>query len=399
MMNKRIYSKSLWLLSAMFLMVGCMFCMNDILFPSLIQLFHLSFTQATAIQTSFYSVYIIFPVPVAFIVERKGYKYSIIGAVVVCAVGCAFFYPAYEWNSFVLCLVGLFTLSVGIVVMNVAANAYATKLGDPEGAERRINFIQVFSRIGYAIVPVIAMPMIHQNQAIHFDYPYVAIMCILVLIALLMISSNMPAMKGSTKEAIRIGSVFTECMQHRHLLWGFVAMFFYVGAEACIAGFFIIYLKTVMGFSDNHAATYLTFYYIMASVGGFAAIGLLRYYKAAKIIGAFAVMMTLCLSFIVLFTGSPNAIIMVAVGGLLGPMFPTLFGMAIHQLGDLTNRGAALINIAISGGAFFAPLQGMIADHYGVKTSYVVPLVCFVVIVVYAFCYSALRKNQIITAA
>ena len=46
-------------------------------------------------------------------------------------------------------------MSTGITVFNVAANPFITLLGDPEGADIRMNFAQVFSRIGYATTPLI----------------------------------------------------------------------------------------------------------------------------------------------------------------------------------------------------------------------------------------------------
>lgn len=128
-------------------MVGAMFCMNDILFPSLIKLFNLSYTAATAIQMSFYSLYLIFPIPVALVIDKKRYRFSIIAAVTICVPGCLFFLPAYLLTSFWLSLLGIFALSIGIVIMYVAAEAYTTLLGDLEGAERRINFVQAVDQV------------------------------------------------------------------------------------------------------------------------------------------------------------------------------------------------------------------------------------------------------------
>lgn len=387
-------NRALLLLAAMFLIVGAMFCMNDILFPSLIKLFNLSYTAATAIQMSFYSVYLIFPIPVAIMIDKKGYRFSIIAAVIICALGCLFFLPAYLLTSFWLCLLGIFTLSIGIVIMNVAANAYATLLGDPEGAERRINFVQAFSRVGYAIVPVLATKMIYQGSEVRFHFPYLAIMLALILIAVLMMLSDMPTMKNEAVENFNLRAMFTESTFHKHLFWGIFAMFFYVGAEASIAGFFISYLKTVNHFSDDGAATYLTLYNIMATVMGFLAIVILRYTKGYKLVTWFGCGIIGLFGVIVSTNNPYNGILLIAIGGLLGPMFPTIFGLAIDQLKDFTNKGAALISLAISGGAFFAPLQGVIADRFGIQYSYVVPLFCFIMIVIYSLSYKFLKKSN-----
>lgn len=385
------YNRSLLLLASMFLLVGAMFCMNDILFPLIIQLFKLSYTQATAIQMSFYSVYIIFPIPVSVMIDKRGYKFSIILAVLICALGCLFFIPAYFFTSFPLCLAGLFTLSIGIMIMNVAANPYATMLGEPEGAERRINFVQVFSRVGYSVVPVIATALIYQNNEVRFHYPYLIILFFLLLIALLMFLSHMPDMKNKTVEKFEIGKMVKESLRHKHLFFGIIAMFFYVGAEASIAGFFISYLKNVSAFTDEHAATFLSLYNVMATIAGFLAILILRYMRGYSLVTLLGTCMILVFMLIIFANTSLNSWLLVALGAFLGPMFPTLFGLAIDDLKAFTNKGSALLNVAISGGAFFAPLQGLIADHFGVQFSYVVPMFCFVMIVVYAAFYKRLR--------
>ena len=75
-------------------------------------------------------------------------------------------------------------------------------------------------------------------------------------------------------------------------------------------------------------------------------------------------------------------------------MFQTIVGLAIDQLKDCTNQGAALISLAISGGAFFTPLQGIIDDRFGIQYSYVVPLFCFIMIVIYSLSYKFLKKSN-----
>jgi len=62
-----------------------------------------------------------------------------------------------------------------------------------------------------------------------------------------------------------------------------------------------------------------------------------------------------------------------------------LFSLAIEDIGSFTNKGSALLNFAIIGGSVFPPIQGMIADANGVQVSYLVPLVCCIMITIYAF--------------
>ncbi len=381
--------KPLFLLCMVFLTVGSLFSMNDILLPSLVKHFNLNYTRATMIQFSFYLTYIIFPIPIAWMIHRFGYKVSLLVALLISALGCLLFFPAKEFDSYLVVLVAIFILSTGITVINVAANPFITLLGDPEGAHIRINFVQVFSRMGYAATPLIATALIYSSSGeIRFQLPYLLIALCILIIGIFIYISRMPSLKAPAEEKFSVLSIFTESVRYPHLFFGIVAMFFYVGAEACTAGFFIPYMKSVLGFSNEVAARYLSLYYVFAAAMGLVAVGILRFVKAKKLVGIYGVIMILSyLTCIFLRTGY-NAWVLTGLGLFLSIMFPTLFSLAIEDIGAFAGRGSALLNFAIVGGSVFPPLQGMIADSYGVNYSYIVPCLCFIVITVYAFFFT-----------
>lgn len=166
-------------------------------------------------------------------------------------------------------------------------------------------------------------------------------------------------------------------------------MFFYIGADACTAGFFISYLqdKSIAGFSPDKAAGFLSYYYIVTTVFGFIGIYLFRFLPAGKLVAIFGIGMIVNLLLCVFTKTSWNAYLMVLLGVFISIQFPTIFSLGIEKLGDFTEKGSALMNIAIVGGAVFPPLQGIIADRLGLQMSYLVPAFCFVLIVIYGwFC-------------
>jgi MFS transporter, FHS family, L-fucose permease len=381
--------KPLLLLSLMFFMVGSLFCMNDILLPSLITHFKLNYTQATMIQFTFYMTYIVFPIPIAWMIHRFGYKISLLTAVITCAMGCAFFFPAKIFDSYPLVLTAIFIISTGLTIINVAANPFASMLGDPEGAHQRINFVQVFSRVGYSVTPAVATTLIYNRIGdIRYHFPYLLLAGILLMIALLMFLSHLPSMKSEDDEKFALKGIISEGYAHRHLFYGVFAMFFYMGAESCTCGFFIPYLKTVLGFTDQQAANYLTLYYIFTAAMGIIAVGMLKYVKAYKLVGYFGIGMIVLYTLAIAFNTGYNEYILASLGLFLSVMFPTIFSLAIEDIGTFTGKGSALLNFAIVGGSLFPPIQGMIADRHGVQISYVIPLICFVMVTVYAFYFT-----------
>ncbi|MBS1667260.1 MAG: MFS transporter [Bacteroidetes bacterium] len=389
--------KPLLLVAAIFLFVGAIVCMNDILLPSLKDSFHLSYTQATRVQQSFYLGYLFLPIPIAYFISRYGYKISLLTALAICSIGCFIFIPAYFNSSFLLALVALFVVSIGVTLINVAANPLAAMLGAPEGAHARVNFVQVFSRIGYALTPVLGTSLIYaQDKSILFYRPYLVIGIGIFLLALFILFSILPSFKPALSKGFGFFSIVKESRKYPQLFWGAIIMFFYIGADACTAGFFISYLqdKNIVGFSPDKAATFLTYYYIVTTIFGFIGIYLFRFFSAGRLVAIFGIGMILILLVCALTKSPWNAYFMVLLGIFISIQFPTIFSLGIENIGDFTEKGSALMNIAIVGGAVFPPLQGMIADRFGLQISYLVPAFCFVLIVIYGLFCSRRDKYQ-----
>jgi len=373
-----------------------MFTMNDVLLPTVMEYFNLTYTQATLIQVSFYINYLIFPIPIAWMIHKYGYKISLVVSLLTSALGCLLFIPAQFMDSYIVILLAIFILSTGITIINVAANPLTTLLGDPEGAHIRINFVQSFSRIGYAATPIVATALIYSNSGeIRFYFPYMLLGIALLVIAALIFFSKMPDLSAPKEDAFSLGMVLRRSKKYPHLLYGVIAMFFYVGAEASTAGFFIPYLTAELGFTISEAVGYLTLYYIFAAVMGLiAAVWILRYVKAHMLVGVFGVAMMVAYLICVFGDTGYNEYVLASLGLGLSIMFPTLFSLAIEDTGSFAGSGSALLNFAIVGGAVFAPIQGVIADIYGVANSYLVPFVCFLVVTIYALFFT---KNALVS--
>lgn len=380
----------LLLLCLTFLTVGAMFTMNDVLLPTVMEYFKLNYTEATLIQVAFYVTYIIFPIPIAWMIHKYGYRISLVVALVTSAAGCLLFMPAQFYHSYSIILFAIFVLSTGITILNVAANPFTTLLGDPEGAHIRINFVQSFSRIGYAVTPVVAAVLIYgDSETVRFYYPYMLIGIAIFAIATLIFFSKIPAMQAPKDDVFSVKGMLSQSRRYPHLLYGVIAMFFYVGAEASTAGFFIPYLTSELGFEMQMAVKYLTLYYVFAAVMGLiVAVWVLKYIKAHKLVGIFGSGMIVIYLIAIFFDTGYNEYVLASLGLGLSIMFPTLFSLAIENTGDFAGRGSALLNFAIVGGAVFTPIQGLIADNHGVALSYVVPCLCFLVITVYALFFT-----------
>ena len=99
----------------------------------------------------------------------------------------------------------------------------------------------------------------------------------------------------------------------------------------------------------------------------------------------------LCTLGVILFQNRLGMYCLVAVSGCMSLMFPTIYGIALDGLGEDAKFGAAGLIMAILGGSVLPPLQAMIIDRGtllgmpAVNVSFVLPLLCFVVIAIYGY--------------
>ena len=84
-------------------------------------------------------------------------------------------------------------------------------------------------------------------------------------------------------------------------------------------------------------------------------------------------------------TGYFAAVTILAVGLFNSIMFPTIFTLAVAELGPLTGRGSGLLVQGIVGGALIPVLMGFLADRYGIHHSLLLPLLCYLFVIYYGW--------------
>ena len=88
--------------------------------------------------------------------------------------------------------------------------------------------------------------------------------------------------------------------------------------------------------------------------------------------------------------GFVSALGLIACYFFMSIMFPTIFALGIRGLGENTKKGAAIIVMSIVGGAVAPILMGLLADKHGMRFGFLVPLLCFVAIMIYGFSWKRL---------
>jgi len=447
--QNRNYTIPLITITLLFFMWGFITCMNDILIPYLKQLFKLSFFESMLVQFCFFGAYFIGSLIYFLIsiskgdpINKVGYKKGILFGIGLAAFGCILFYPAATFSYYPLFLGALFILGLGFTVLQITANAYVSLLGSEDSASSRLNMTQAFNAFGTTIAPVLGGHLIFEFfsaadgsfSAVATRIPYLIFAGILLLVGLLISRVKLPSFQMDEEEVVKGWGA----LQYSHLKFGVFAMFCYVGGEVAVGSFIISFLEETMKFNEAISKNYLSLYWGGAMIGRFlGAISLNHSISQAKkaifMLGAAALvflvifsivdlsfsqisffLVFILLNFAAFFVGKAapartlsifaaiNVILLIstmvnhgeiAMYSILGIgifnsiMFSNIYTLAISGLGKYTSQGSSLVVMAILGGAIVPIFQGLLADQVGVQHSFIIPVVCYLMILIFgAYC-------------
>lgn len=75
--------------------------------------------------------------------------------------------------------------------------------------------------------------------------------------------------------------------------------------------------------------------------------------------------------------------------------YPTIFSLGIHGLGEKTKIGSSFIVQAIVGGALMPFFMGWLADNWGMRIGFLMPLLCFIFITFYGTVWRKLEARDL----
>lgn len=407
--NKKPLVLPLLLIVSLFFLWGMANHLNDILITQFKKIFTLSDFASSFVQMSFYFGYFVFAIPAALFMKVHGYKFGVILGLLLYGAGAFLFYPAAQFNEYHIFLLALFVIASGLAFLETSANPLIIAMGDPETAERRLNFAQAFNPLGaltgiligrefilsgiehspeeLAVLTPVELTQMYEMEVQAVQGPYIAVGIFVMFWALVVYSTRFPlvARRPALGEGTGNWQDFKKLFAQKLFIFGVLAQFFYVGAQVCIFSFMIRYGKEALpGTSEKTLATYVFFSLVAFMAGRFIATALMGRIKAARLMVNFALInVALCLVAMV----SPSLVGMLAFAGttfFMSLMFPTIFALSIKGLGNLTKAGSSLLVMAIIGGAVLTASMGLVSDISAIHTAVIVPMVCFVVIALFA---------------
>ena len=396
---------------------------NDITNPmvkAFSKIFRMSVTDGALVQVAFYGGYFAMAFPAAIFIRRYSYKAGILLGLGLYAIGAFLFFPAKVIGEYGYFLLAYFILTCGLSFLETSANPYILSMGTEETATRRLNLAQSFNPMGSLLGMYVAMnfiqaklnPMDSEARALLDDAefnalkdadlstliaPYLAIGVVIAVMFCIILFAKMPK-NGDQSHGINFGPTMRRLIHLKNYREGVVAQFFYVGAQIMCWTFIIQYgthYFMLEGMVERSAEVLSQQYNIYAMIlfccSRFICTFLLRYLNPGQLLMVLAVCAGLLTLGVIGLQNRYGVYCLVGVSGCMSLMFPTIYGIALRGLGDDAKFGAAGLIMAILGGSVLPPVQasiidmGQVAGFPAVNLSFVLPLICFVVVAVYGY--------------
>lgn len=387
---------ALMLVTSLFFLWGLSYGLLDVLNKHFQETLHVSKAQSGLLQAAYFGAYFIIALPAGLLMDRFGYKAGILLGLCLYAAGALLFMPAANAASFPFFLFALFVIALGLGCLETAANPYATVLGDPKGAERRLNLAQSFNGLGQFVGPLLGGALFFGGNNASSDNSslqttYVVIAVIVLLVAALFARTPMPDLREQESSIQRHDN--KTLWQHREFVGGVVTQFFYVAAQVGVGAFFINYVTEHWASMTSQSAAYLlSVAMICFMCGRFFSTWLMGRISAQRLLMVYAWINVALCAVVVSGVESVSVVALVAVFFFMSIMFPTIFAMGVKNLGPHTKRGSSFLIMAIVGGALMPYFMGLVADHFSTALAYLLPLGCFVVVAFYGS--SGLRGRE-----
>ena len=427
------------IVTALFGIFGFLTSLNNQLVGKLKEIFNLPYGPSMLATSAWFFAYLVFSVPSGKLIEKIGYKSTMVTSLFIMVVGALLFVPAANQVSFNLTLTAIFVLATGVCALQTSANPYVAILGPEHSASARLTLAQAFNSGASAIAGWFAARFIladtskvsdQVGQAHMLEMPYVYIAGGLLVLGFAVMFMHLPAINlTSAFRPAKDGDSLLErsIWSYKHTVLGMFGIFFYVGVEIALAAICIQYCMAQGIATKETAGILVTVYYLLIMAGRFIGSALMSVIKAEKMLVVLGVL-GVVLMLVAMVTQGQIAIWSLVLCGLANSiMYPTIFALGIAELGPLTSKGSGVITIGNVGGAVIPPLFGFVADkmamHYamihdsagvqlaianhiqyhssvadkvGIQFAFVVPVICYLFITYYGL--SGYKPTRAVTA-
>ncbi|KAI3402088.1 hypothetical protein diail_17 [Diaporthe ilicicola] len=394
------------LVTILFFLWGFAYGLLDVLNAKFQTALDITAAKAGGLQGAYFGAYFIGPLTYSgWIVRKFGYRWTFIVGLCIYGVGALMFWPSAVYRSFGGFCGSLFIVGSGLSTLETSANPFIATCGPPRLSEFRLELSQSFQAIGSVMAPLLASRVFfsetNPDDISKVQWTYLGIAAFVFLLALVFFFSPIPEVTDADMELQAEQSAGLTGYEERpmakqyKLFFGVFAQFCYVGAQVGVAANFINYARESAGLTASQASDRYAIGQGLFAIGRFAAAGLMMIVKPRLVLMVFMSAIMLFIALAIGIYGETGVAMLSLVLFFESCVFPTIFTLSIRGLGRHTKRGSSWIVAAVSGGALFPSLTGLLADHKGYHIGMCVPLIGFFVSFVYPIFLNTVYKREL----
>ncbi len=384
--------------------------LTDFLIRQFMKSFEVSRSGAAQLQIGIFVGYFLLAIPAGQIMRHFGYKVGVITGLALMGTGCWLFWPAAHFDRYSFFVVAQFVIGSGLSFLETGANSFIAQLGSAASSERRLNLSQAFNPLGSITAGLVGTVFIFSgielsgaetaaqraaylhSETLRVVPTYLVLGTVALLWALMVAATKFPDLgAGDPHHESKPGEKVS--LWQRHFVMAVLAQFLYVGAQVGTWSYFILYVRSATGVGDKFAGYMLTGTLAAFAVGRFSSAWLMKHFEARTMLGAYAAINVVLGLFAVARPGWFGVGCLLTTSLFMSIMFPTIFALGLKGMGEKTKTAGSLLVMAILGGAALTKVMGMLADSKGLQAAYMVPVVCFAAVGVYAWLWAEERGN------
>ncbi len=372
----RRYRTAFFMLVSCFALWGLVNAMAEVLVKAFESVFPELGQMGTVMTvTSHYGAYAVLAIPAALFIKKFSYKGGVLLGLGVFFIGVLGYVPAALFHSYGICLASIFVYASGCSILETTCNPFVLAMGPEKTAVRRLNFAQQFNPVGCIIGLLVAKYAIFNNMEqaapgqvlsaaqqeqnlIWLVTPYVVLAAIVFCLwmAFKALKIEQASASGEDEAQHSAGKSICNLICLPRYRWGVFTQFFYVGLQTMAWVYVLHYAGNILGYTDASAM-----YFYIASmccfiVFRFICTALMKKYNPADMMSVSAFVGTLLCLGAVFLPGHAGLLCVVALSASMSLMFPTIYGIALRNLGPDSKLGAAGLVMSILGGAAVPPV-------------------------------------------
>jgi len=410
------------IIGILFFVFGFVTWLNGALIPFLQIVCNLSEIEALFVASAFYIAFVFMALPMAWVLDKTGYKHAMVLGLVIMAVGSLLFIPAAYSQEFYVFLIAQFIVGTGLTILQTASNPYIVKIGPQETAAVRISIMGLLNKGAGFVAPIIFTALVlgdlsgvsaksiaelsEVERLIQIDQlasglvlPYLGLATALTVLAFCLKLSSLPEL--NLEAEMNADESEKSILHYPQLILGVITLFFYVGVEV-IAGDTIGLFGSQLGVANVTSLTSYTMgFMVMGYLLGLVVIP--RFMTQSQALLSSSILgVILCLSVVYSSHEStgvssilwgwaglpllPNTIAFVALLGFANALvWPAVWPLALDGLGKHTAQASALLIMGIAGGAVLPVVYGQFSEFWGPQDAYWILIPCYLFILFYAF--------------